>query len=72
MIRDQIKVPVGYLWIKKDKQGREFLGGVISLGLFGEVPIVVFKEDNKTNEKAADYIIKVATVTHTQFGGEKE
>jgi len=65
MIRDQKKVPIGYLWVKKDKQGREFLGGVISLGIFGEIPIVVFKEDQKANDKAADYVIRSATETPT-------
>ena len=61
MIRDQKRVPVGFLWVKKDKQGREFLGGVISLGIFGELPIVIFKEDRKENDKAPDYVIRSAT-----------
>jgi uncharacterized protein (DUF736 family) len=61
MVRDQTKIPIGYLWIKKDKQGREYLAGPLSVGLFGEVPIVVFKEEHKANERAPDYIIRLAT-----------
>jgi len=61
MVRDQKKVPIGHLWIKKDRQNREYLAGVVSLGLFGEVPIVIFKEDKKDNEKAPDYVIRSAT-----------
>jgi len=61
MLRDQTKVPVGFLWIKKDRQGKEYLAGPLSIGVFGEVPIVIFREENKTNDKAPDYVIRLAT-----------
>lgn len=61
MIRDQQKVPSGYLWEKEDKGGKTYWAGVISIGVFGEIPIVVFKEDRKTNEAAPDYVIRNAT-----------
>lgn len=61
MLRDQSKVPCGYLWEKTDRQGRKYLAGVISFGIQGEIPIVVFKEDQKTNENAPDYVIRNAT-----------
>lgn len=64
MLRDQKKIPVGHLWIKTDRFGNEYLAGVISVGLFGECPIVVFREDKKDNEKAPDYVIRSATENH--------
>lgn len=63
MLRDQTKIPIGYLWVKRDKQGKEYLAGPISLGLFGEVPIVIFKEETKLTDRAADYVIRMATDT---------
>lgn len=59
MIRDH-KIPVGHLWKKKDRDGNTYLAGVISLGIFGEIPVVIF-EEKKENEKAADYVIRSAT-----------
>jgi len=61
MIRDQRKVPSGYLWEKEDKSGNKYLAGVISIGIFGEVPIVIFKEEKKATEASPDYVIRNAT-----------
>lgn len=60
-LRDQNKIPCGYLWEKTDRAGKKYLAGVISMGVFGEVPVVVFKEENKTNENAPDYVVRNAT-----------
>lgn len=61
MIRDQKKVAVGYLWKKTDSKGKPYIAGTISLGVFGEIPIVIFEEENKTSENAPDYLIRSAT-----------
>lgn len=61
MLRDQNRIPVGHLWIKTDSNGNEYLAGVISFGIRGEVPIVVFREQNKRDDKAPDYVIRNAT-----------
>lgn len=63
MLRDQTKMPVGHLWKKEDKDGREFFAGVISLGLFGEIPIVIFPEKNKETAASPDFVIRVAKET---------
>lgn len=61
MVRDQKKVPCGYLWKKTDSQGKDYFAGTISVGIFGEIPIVVFFEEAKSHEKAADLVIRLAT-----------
>ena len=61
MIRAQKKLPVGVLWKKTDAKGDEYFAGVISLGLFGEIPIVVFEEKFKDKEGSPDFIIRQAT-----------
>lgn len=58
MVRDQSKIPCGFLWEKTDSRGKKYLAGSISLGIFGEIPIGVFKEDDKATEKSADYVIR--------------
>jgi len=61
MIRSQKKIPIGVLWKKKDSNSNDYLAGVISLGLFGEIPIVVFEEKFKDKPSSPDYIIRQAT-----------
>lgn len=61
MIRDQKKQPCGVLWKKKDTHNNEYFAGVISLGVFGEIPVVVFEEKFKDKEGAPDFIIRLAT-----------
>lgn len=61
-VRDQSKVPSGYLWKKEDRNGKPYLGGVISLGIFGEVPIVIFEEEPQEGRTGGpDYVIRNAT-----------
>jgi len=55
-----MKKPCGVLWEKKDAQGRMYLGGVLNLGLLGEIPVVIFKETEKKNPMSPDYIVRVA------------
>lgn len=66
MVRNQNKIPVGYLWEKTDRNGNKYLGGVISLGVFGEIPIVVFKNTTKNDgeDKTADWTIRSAPEDH--------
>ena len=60
MLRDQTKIPCGYLWKKTDSAGNEYWAGVISFGIRGEIPIVVFPETNKRDDKAPDFVIRNA------------
>lgn len=46
---------IGALWLRESK-GRKYLSGKIN----GE-PVVVFKNENKTNEKATDYRVLRST-----------
>lgn len=70
MVRDQTKVPAGYLWKKTDRNGEEYLSGVISLGIFGEIPIVVFREGKKDNsDKGPDFVIRNATENRSERQG---
>ena len=57
-VRDQSKIPCGFLWEKIDKRGKPYLAGVISLGLFGEIPIAVFKEEKKETPESAEYVVR--------------
>lgn len=66
MLRDQTKMPVGHLWKKKDKDQRDYFAGVISLGLFGEIPIVIFPETKKDTDAAPDFVIRVAKEKETR------
>ena len=47
---------IGALWSKKTTDGKEYYSGVIS-ALRGDIQIVVFKNDNKSNENQPDYDI---------------
>lgn len=60
MLRDQNKIPCGYFWEKTDSKGKTYLAGVVSMGLNGEIPVVIFKEENKPNPNAPDYVMRNA------------
>ena len=49
------KRKIGALWSKKTKEGQEYFSGVIS-DLRGDIQIVVFKKDKKTDNQP-DYDI---------------
>lgn len=51
------KMPIGYLWKKKDRNDVDYLAGVLILGFF-EIPIAIFPE-TKRNERGADYVVKI-------------
>ena len=45
----------GAIWVKKDKQGRQYLSGNIEIPFLGSLKIVGFKNDKKGNDKAPDF-----------------
>lgn len=54
---------LGALWKKKSKQGVSFLSGYVKvddLGIEKEIKVVVFANNNKSNEKAPDYRIYIS------------
>ena len=53
--------PIGALWQKKSKTGTTYLSGVVSMGVFGECPVVVFKALEKRGESSPDFIIYAST-----------
>lgn len=62
MVRDQQRVPVGHFWNKTDREGKKFIAGVVSLGIFGEIPVVIFEEEKiPGRENAPDYVMRTAT-----------
>jgi hypothetical protein len=62
MLRDQSKVPCGYFWEKTDKDGKPYWAGVISRGIDGEIPVVIFKEDPKEKKPGApDFVMRNVT-----------
>lgn len=61
MLRDQTKVPVGYLWKKTDANGETYYAGVVSFGIQGEVPIVVFREKHEERDGKPDLVIRLAS-----------
>jgi hypothetical protein len=57
----QDEPPVGFLWSKEDRNGDKFLGGVVSLGLLGEVPVVVLRNRTYTvGNSTPEFIMRVA------------
>jgi uncharacterized protein (DUF736 family) len=51
---------IGVLWKKQDKNGNDYLSGIIDLSVFGEVKVAVFPtKDNGGNKP--DYTIQLAT-----------
>jgi len=57
------KPELGALWKKKSKTGMSFLSGYVKvddLGLEKEIKVVVFANNNKSNEKAPDYRIYIS------------
>lgn len=61
VFRPQKKLPIGVLWKKTDKQGNDYFAGVITFGILGEVPIVIFEEKFRENDKSPHYVIRQAT-----------
>ena len=55
------KRKIGALWSKKTEEGKEYYGGVIS-DLRGDIQIVVFKNDKKS-ENQPDYDILLSEPT---------
>lgn len=54
---------LGALWKKKSKTGMSFLSGYVKvddLGLEKEIKVVVFANNNKSNDNAPDYRIYVS------------
>ena len=47
---------IGALWLKMSKEGETFYSGVIQ-DLRGDIPIVVFQNNRKENEKQPDFNI---------------
>jgi hypothetical protein len=60
MLRDQNKIPCGYFWWKTDSRGKKYLAGVVSMGINGEIPVVIFEEENKPNDAAPDFVMRNA------------
>ncbi len=49
---------IGALWAKnydKDGEEKQFMSGVIDLGVLGEINIAVFSNDNKKDPRHPDY-----------------
>jgi hypothetical protein len=53
--------PIGALWQKKSQTGTLYISGVVSMGVFGECPVVVFKAMEKRGESSPDFIIYAST-----------
>jgi len=53
--------PIGALWQKKSQTGTTYLSGVVSMGVFGECSVVVFKAIEKRGENSPDFIIYAST-----------
>jgi len=51
--------PVGALWKKKTKDGKEYMSGHIN-DMHGKIQLVVFEADKTGNEQKPDYIISVS------------
>ncbi|PIV21217.1 MAG: hypothetical protein COS40_08565 [Deltaproteobacteria bacterium CG03_land_8_20_14_0_80_45_14] len=50
----------GAFWLKKDKNGKAFMSGIIendSLPSTEKIPVVVFKNKKKESEKQPDYLM---------------
>lgn len=48
---------IGALWNRKSQNGTVYLSGVVSMGVFGECPVIVFKALEKRGETSPDFII---------------
>lgn len=65
---------LGALWKKKSKNGMAFLSGYVKvdeLGVEKEVKVVVFANNNKSNEKAPDYRIYISRPLDSNEPSEK-
>lgn len=52
---------IGALWQRKSQSGTQYLSGIVSMGVFGECPVVVFKATEKRGESSPDWIIYAST-----------
>jgi hypothetical protein len=52
---------VGVLWSKRSANGTQYLSGTVSMGVFGECAVVVFKTAEKRSESSPDWIIYAST-----------
>ena len=59
---------IGALWKKESKTGVTYLSGVVSMGVFGECPIVIFKTTEKRGESSPDLIIYASSPQQRQNG----
>lgn len=48
---------IGALWSRTSKSGIKFLSGYLDRGIDGDIPIAVFKVQEKSSEKGPDFII---------------
>jgi hypothetical protein len=48
---------IGVLWSRKSQNGTQYMSGVVSMGVFGECQIVVFKSTDKRSESSPDFIM---------------
>ena len=64
---------VGALWkhAPKGEQKSAFLTGTIDLGVVGQLPIAVFKNDRKTKDNQPDYRIVISESANRQTDGEQ-
>ena len=65
---------IGALWVRKSKDGRTYMSGLIK-DMHGEIQIAVFKNDKKEKENQPDYNIVLSgnkpKVAGAQNNGEK-
>jgi uncharacterized protein (DUF736 family) len=52
---------IGALWKKKSQTGTQYMSGMVSMGVFGECPVVVFAAMEKRSEQSPDFIIYAST-----------
>ena len=52
---------VGVLWSKRSANGTQYLSGTVSMGVFGECAVVLFRATEKRSESSPDWIIYAST-----------
>lgn len=48
---------LGAGWKKKDKNGKAYLSIILNIPLLGDLSLLVYANENKTNDKSPDYIV---------------
>lgn len=48
---------IGALWQRKSQSGTQYLSGIVSMGVFGECSVVVFRATDKRTEQSPDFIM---------------